>query len=169
MKARQRKSDRGFSTKELGLDQSLIEILHGRDISADIRGYERRSIKGVTRSLSGQGSGSSSRVATFFTTLHCAPPEITEGGIARCQGVEVVTLCIAQRAIVSQPLDDRFHTVLGVIRRPLRGAIKIDIKLDLQAANIFLKSNKLLLGRRLVLSCSNLGLRSLLRPDYFAI
>src|SRR5215510_12071935 len=75
--------------------------------------------------------------AAFLATLHRAAPHVTEGSITGRQGIEMITLRERQSAIITEPLNMGFHAHLGVIRRPLRSAVEIDVELNLQSSNIF--------------------------------
>ena len=54
------------------------------------------------------------------------------------------------RAIIAETLKMRFEAQLRVIRRAFDAAIKVNIKLDLQAANVLFDSNQLIFDRRFV-------------------
>src|ERR1043165_7061695 len=82
------------------------------------------------RAMGGHG------IATFFTSLHRAAPEISESVVACRQRVVTISLSKIQRAIVAQSLEKRLDAPLGVVRRALGATVEKDVKLDPQAADI---------------------------------
>src|SRR3989442_2949337 len=89
------------------------------------------------------------RVAALFASLHRTAPHIAKSSVARGERIVMIALREGQRSIVAESLDVRFDPHLGVIRRPLGATIEINVELNLQSPNVFLKTCELLVNRKL--------------------
>ena len=57
----------------------------------------------------------------------------------------MISLGVAQIAVVGYPLNIRIESGARLQRRPLSSAVEVDVELDLELADIFLKASKLLI------------------------
>src|SRR5215813_7137597 len=130
MKTREGKIQGRFATTSFGLQQRVIKIPHCLHVLVSICAHKSWAVK-WRLFIFRLGPRSSYRIAAFFTTLQCSPPQLAEGVIPRRERVVLEPLCVSKSAIVKQSLDVRLDTVLGIVRRPLRRAVEIDIKLNL--------------------------------------
>src|SRR5690349_11615782 len=82
----------------------------------------------------------------FFTScLERSTPEFSVRSKPGHQHVQLISLRECHRPIVEHPLDLRFEPGAGFERRTLGRSVEIDIEVDLQTANVILKSANLLL------------------------
>src|SRR5215213_6422888 len=88
-----------------GLDEGVEEAAHGAHVAARVGADEG----GWLRFRLGRGlrrGSAPAHAAPLLALLHRAAPELHEGGEARGQGVVVVALREAERALVGEALDE---------------------------------------------------------------
>src|ERR1044072_8420565 len=97
------------------------------------------------------GPSRGGRIATFFTSLHRAAPEISKRVITCGQRVVTITLGKIYRAVVSERFEQGLDAPLCVVGRSFRTAIEEDVKLDPQTTDVVFQPRQFLVSTRRVL------------------
>src|SRR5215217_5433383 len=82
------------------------------------------------------GPGGGGHVATLFTSLHRATPEVSKGVITCGQRVVAITLGKVYRAVVGEPFEQRLDAPFSVVGWALRTAVEENVKLDPQTSDV---------------------------------
>src|SRR6185369_2837547 len=155
MKLGKRKILGRFTTTTLRLEQRCVQVLDHLDFPVCIEADERNRFDWLSvRFTLHLRTRSGYLIATFFTTLHRATPEIAKCVVASSQGVVAIPLCVGQRAIVAETFEQGFHTAFCVVRRALGTAIEENIKLDSYAPDVVFQARELFVRCRLILTDS---------------
>jgi hypothetical protein len=77
-----------------------------------------------------------------------SPPKFAVGGKARYEGIEIISLCVAEIPVVGDPFNERLEPRSTLKRRALRRAIKEDVEINFQPSYIVLHARELLVDLR---------------------
>src|SRR6185369_9616086 len=105
------------------------------------------------------GPGRRSCIATFFTSLHRAAPEISKGVITRGERVIAITLSEIYGAVVGESFEQGLDAPFGVVGWALRTAVEEDVKLNAQTTDVFFQPRQFLVSSRRVLAAGEFVLR----------